>query len=73
MEAMFPCPVRNQIFRIKKLRGRKEMTTKKSKKNRLTPKTDSNYRPKEVQKKNQNTTKRIETFSPISNEETPKN
>ena len=49
------------------------MTTKKSKKNRLTPKIDSKYRPKEVQKKNQNNNKRIETFSPISNEEPPKN
>lgn len=48
------------------------MTTKKSKKNRLTPKTDFKYRPKEVQKKNQNTNKRIETFLPISNEETSK-
>ena len=57
----------------KNFRGRKEMTTKKSKKNRLTPKTDFNHRPKEVQKKNQNTTKRIETFLPISNQENLKN
>ena len=49
------------------------MTTKKSKINSLTPKTDFKYRLKEVQKKNQNTNKRIETFLPISNEETPKN
>ena len=48
------------------------MTTKKSKINSLTPKTDSKYRLKEVQKKNQNTNKRIETFLPISNEEEPK-
>jgi hypothetical protein len=54
-------------------RGRKEMTTKKSKVNSLTHKTDFKYRLKEVQKKNQNTNKRIETFLPISNEETPKN
>jgi hypothetical protein len=53
--------------------GRKEMTTKKSKTNSLTPKADFKYRLKEVQKKNQNTNKRIETFLPISNEETPKN
>jgi hypothetical protein len=46
------------------------MTTKKSKKNRLTPKKDFKYRLKEVQKKNQNTNQRIETFLPISNEET---
>jgi hypothetical protein len=48
------------------------MTTKKSKNYGLTPKTDFKYRLKEVQKKNQNTNKRIETFLPISNEETPK-
>jgi hypothetical protein len=48
------------------------MTTKKSKVNSLTHKTDFKYRLKEVQKKNQNTNKRIETFLPISNEETPK-
>jgi hypothetical protein len=48
------------------------MTTKKSKVNSLTPKTDFKHKPKEVQKKNQNTNKRIETFLPISNEETPK-
>jgi len=53
-------------------RGRKEMTGKKSKVNSLIPKTDFKYRLKEVQKKNQNTNKRIETFLPISNEETPK-
>ena len=49
------------------------MTTKKSKKNRYTPKADFKYRTKEVQKKNENSDKRIETFLPISNEETPKN
>ena len=49
------------------------MTTKKSKVNSLTPKTDSKYRLKEVQKKNQSPNRRIETFLPISNEETPKN
>ena len=54
-------------------RGRKEMTSKKSKTNSLTHKTDFKYRLKESQKKNQNTNKRIETFLPISNEETPKN
>jgi hypothetical protein len=48
------------------------MTTKKSKNNSITHKTDSKYRLKEVQKKNQSTNKRIETFLPISNEETPK-
>ena len=46
------------------------MTSKKSKIHNLTHKTDfTKYRPKEgVKKKNQNT-KRIETFSPVSNEE----
>ncbi len=48
------------------------MTTKKSKTNSLTPKIDSKYRLKEVQKKNLKTNKRIETFLPISNEEKPK-
>jgi hypothetical protein len=48
------------------------MTTKKSKTYSVTPKTDSKYRIKEVQKKNQSASKRIETFLPISNEETPK-
>jgi hypothetical protein len=67
-------PIRNQILRIKKIfRGRKEMTTKKSKVNSLKHKTDSKYRLKEVQKKNQSINKRIETFLPISNEEKPKN
>lgn len=54
-------------------RGRKEMTSKKSKVNDLKIKTDFNYRTKEVQKKNQNINKKIETFFPVSNEETPKN
>jgi hypothetical protein len=49
------------------------MMTKKSKNYGLTPKTDFKYRRKEVQKKNQNTNKRIKTFLPISDEETPKN
>jgi hypothetical protein len=49
------------------------MTSKKSKTNSLTHETDFKYRLKEVQKKNQNTNKRIETFLPISNEETLKN
>ena len=49
------------------------MTTKKSKTNSLTHKTDFKYRLKESQKKNQNTNKRIETFLSISNEEPPKN
>jgi hypothetical protein len=48
------------------------MTTKKSKVNSLTHKTDFKYRLTEVQKKNLNTNKRIETFLPFSNEETPK-
>ena len=48
------------------------MTSKKSKTNSITHKTDSKYRVKEVQKKNQKTNKRIETFLPISNEETTK-
>ena len=49
-------------------RGRKEMTSKKSKVNDLKIKTNFDYRTKEVKRKNQNT-KRIETFFPISNEE----
>jgi len=74
METMFPCPIRNKNSSNKKIfRGRREMTGKKSKTNCITHKTDSKYRLKEVQKKNQNTNKRIETFLPISNEETPKN
>jgi hypothetical protein len=48
------------------------MTSKKSKTNSITHTTDSKYRRKEVQKKNQSPNKRIETFLPISNEETPK-
>ena len=48
------------------------MTSKKSKVNSLTHKTDFKYRTKEVQKKNQSVNKRIETFFPISNEDTPK-
>jgi hypothetical protein len=72
METMFPCPIKkNKFFESKIFRG-KIMTTKKSKNYGLTPKTDFKYRLKEVQKKNQNTNKRIETFLPISNEETPK-
>jgi hypothetical protein len=47
------------------------MTTKKSKTNSITHKTDSKYRLKEVQKKNQCPNKRINTFLPISNEERP--
>jgi hypothetical protein len=71
METMFPCQIRNQILRIKEFfRGRKEMTTKKSKNYGLTPKADFKYRLKEVQKKNQSTNKRVDTFLPISNEET---
>ena len=49
------------------------MTTKKSKKNRYTPKTDFKYRLTEVQKKNQNTNKRVETFLPISTERSSQN
>ncbi len=56
----------------KTFRGRKEMTTKKSKVNSITHKTDSKYRRKEVQKKNQSPNRRIATFLPISNEEIPK-
>ncbi len=49
------------------------MTTKKSKSYDLTDKKDLKYRPKETKKKKQNT-KRIDTFLPISNEEShPKN
>ncbi len=48
------------------------MTSKKSKVNSLTHETDKKYRLKESQKKNQSVNKRIETFLPISNEETPK-
>jgi hypothetical protein len=49
------------------------MTTKRSKKNRYTPKTDFKYRLTEVEKKNQNANKRVETFLPISNEGSPAN
>ena len=46
------------------------MTTKKSKNRDLTHKTDfTKYRPKEGAKKKYQNTKRIETFSPVSNEE----
>ncbi len=46
------------------------MTTKKSKNRELTHKTDfTKYRPKEGAKKKYQNTKRIETFSPVSNEE----
>jgi len=70
---MFPSPIRNKILRIKKfLEVEEKMTVKKSKTNSITHKTDSKYRLKEVQKKNQTINKRIETFLPISNEETPK-
>jgi hypothetical protein len=48
------------------------MTSKKSKKNSLTNRTDFKYRLKEVQKKNQNANRSIETFLPISNDEAPK-
>lgn len=48
------------------------MTTKKSKINSITPKTDFKYRLKESQKKNQSADKRVETFLPISNIETAK-
>ena len=65
---------KKSILSVQKIfRGRKEMTTKKSKVNSLTPKTDFKYRLNEVQKKKQSTNKRIETFLPISNEEIPKN
>ncbi len=48
------------------------MTTKKSKVVSLTKTTDFKYRLKERQKKNRSANKTIETFLPISNEETPK-
>ena len=47
------------------------MTTKKSKVNSITHKTDFKYRTKEIQKKNQNTNKRIETFLPVITELEP--
>ena len=49
------------------------MTSKKTKVNSLTHTTDHKYRLKEAQKKNQSANKSVETFLPISNEETPKN
>ena len=49
------------------------MTTKKSKVNSISHQTDSKYRLKEDQKKNQSANKRFETFLPILNEEPPKN
>jgi len=73
METSFPCPKKSNSSNQKILRGRKEMTSKKSKVNDLKIKTDFNYRTKEVKKKNQSINKRIETFFPVSNEETPKN
>jgi hypothetical protein len=74
MEAVFPNSIGNQILQIKKkFRGRKEMTSKKSKIHDLKIKTDFDYRVKEVQKKNQSTNKRIETFFPVSNKEIPEN
>ena len=48
------------------------MTSKKSKTNSITHITDHKYRRKEVQKKNQSANKSVDTFLPISNEETPK-
>jgi hypothetical protein len=49
------------------------MTTKKSKSYDLTNKTDLKGKPQEaLKKKNQNTTKRMDTFFPISNEAVPK-
>lgn len=48
------------------------MTTKKTKIHGLDHKTDfTKYKPKDTKKKYQNT-RRIETFTPVSNEETPK-
>ncbi len=65
--------MKNQFFESKNLRGRKEMTTKKTKIHGLDHKAAfTKYKPKDTKKKNQNT-KRIETFSPVSNEEAPKN
>lgn len=72
METMFHARSEIKFFESKNFRGWKKITTKKSKKNRLTPKADFKYRLKEVQKKNQNANKRIETFVPISKEGTPK-
>jgi len=54
-------------------RGKKEMTSKKSKIYDLKIKTEFDYRLKEGKKKNQSNNKRIETFYPVSNEKTPKN
>ena len=73
METMFPCPLEIKFFETNNFRGRKEMTTKKSKNPDLTHKTDyTKYRPKEATKKKNQNTKRIDTFSPVSNEEAPK-
>jgi hypothetical protein len=48
------------------------MTSKKSKTNSITHRTDFKYRLKEVQKKNQSANRSFETFLPISNDEAPK-
>ena len=72
METMFPVPSKKPNSSNKKIfKGRKKLTTKKSKTNSITHTTDFKYRLKEVQKKNQSPNKRIETFLPISNEKTP--
>ena len=49
------------------------MTSKKSKANSIAHTTDHKYRLKEAQKKNQSANKKVDTFLPISHEETPKN
>jgi hypothetical protein len=48
------------------------MTSKKAKNSELTHKTDfTKFKPKVVNKKTQNS-KRVDTFLPVSNQETPK-
>jgi hypothetical protein len=49
------------------------MTSKKAKKPELGHKTDfTKYKPTEGAKKKYQNTKRVDTFSPVSNEEAPK-
>jgi hypothetical protein len=49
------------------------MTTKKSKNYDLATRTNLKHKPQEAQKKkNQNTSKRVDTLFPISNEVAPK-
>jgi len=73
METMFPCQIGIKFFETKNIRGRKkEMTSKKAKVNDLKIKTNFDYRTKEVKKKNNQNTKKIETFFPVSNREDTK-